>query len=166
MARLLEPFECRILVASSAISDAQLTQHGARLASLGEVLAASKVVSIHKGLNQSSRGLIGRTELDLLRSGTVLINTARGPLVDESALVGRARRGDIIVGLDVFDVEPLPRRHPLRRMRNVILTPHNASSTPECRRRVGAQALGVIDAWINGQPLPAITEAQLARMTV
>jgi phosphoglycerate dehydrogenase-like enzyme/predicted dehydrogenase len=166
VARLLEPFDCQILVASSATSDAQLTPYGARLASLGEVLAASTVVSIHKGLNESSRGLIGRKELDLLRSGSVLINTARGPIVDETALLERARRGDIVVALDVFDVEPLPRRHPLRRLRNVILSPHSASSTPQCLRRVGAQALGLIDAWVNGEPLPAITRAQLERMTV
>ena len=166
VARLLEPFECQILVASSVISGEDASQSRVKPASLAEVLGASTVVSIHKGLSESSRGLIGKKELDLLRSGSVLINTARSAIIDESALLDRARRGDIVVGLDVFDVEPLPRRHPLRRLRNVILTPHSASSTPECQRRVGAQALALLGAWMNAEPLPAITAAQLARMTL
>jgi phosphoglycerate dehydrogenase-like enzyme/predicted dehydrogenase len=164
--RLLEPFDCQILVASGALTEPQVSQYRVKVASLSEVLAASTVVSVHKGLTESSRGLIGRSELDLLRSGSVLINTARSALIDEAALIERARRGDIVVGLDVFDVEPLPRRHPLRRLRNVILTPHSASSTPECQRRIGGQALALLDAWVNGEPLPAITAAQLARMTL
>jgi phosphoglycerate dehydrogenase-like enzyme len=164
-ARLLQPFECRVLVASNALSADEAAACRVARAALGEVLGASRVVSIHKGLTDGTRGFLGARELDLLRPGTVLLNTARGQLIDEAALIARVNRGDIIVGLDVFDREPLPPRHPLRRLHNVILTPHSASATPECRMRVGRQAVELLLAWIAGDPLPAITLEHLARMT-
>ena len=82
------------------------------------------VVSINLGLNDSTRGLITSDHLAALRSGSMLINTSRGAVIDENALISRLQQGDIAAGLDVFHEEPLPVDHPLRTLDNVILTPH------------------------------------------
>ncbi|HEX6534328.1 MAG TPA: NAD(P)-dependent oxidoreductase [Gemmatimonadaceae bacterium] len=165
LARLLGPFECELLVHSSAATDAELAAHGARRAALGEVMASAKVVSVHSGLSDRTRGMIGARELALLQRGSVLVNTARGPIVDEAALLARLARSDVVAALDVYDREPLPRDHALRRLRNVILTPHSASSTPECQRRVGRQALETLIDWAAGRPVRGISPEQLAAMT-
>ena len=117
-----------------------------------DVPSGARVVSIHCGLNERTRGRIDGAALALLRRGTVFVNTARGPIVDEVALVARARIGDVVFALDVFDEEPLSQRHPLRRIGNVLLTPHSASKTPDRERHVGAQALDIISAWRGGHP--------------
>lgn len=162
---LLEPFGCRVLLASSHASDEELDHAGIVRASIGEVFGASQVVSLHGGLNDRTRGLIDATTLGLLRKGTVFVNTARGPLVNEQALLERAQRGDVVFALDVFEEEPLPRRHPLRKLGNVILTPHNASSTPECGRRVGDQALDIVSAWLAGEAIPSLPPERLLQMS-
>ncbi len=164
-AELLRPFECHLLVASEHADEGELSRLGARRASVGEVFAGAKVVSLHKGLTERNRGFIGASLLAALPRGSVFVNTARAALVDEKALVDRARRGDVVLALDVFHQEPLPRRHPLRSLPNVILSPHNASSTPECARRVGEQALQILRDWADGRPIPALTARQLAEMT-
>ena len=111
-AELLGPFGCRILVASSRARDEELVRSAVVRASIGEVFGASQIVSVHGGLSDRTRGMIDATTLGLLRKGTVFVNTARGPLVNEQALLERARRGDVVFALDVFEEEPLPRKHP------------------------------------------------------
>jgi phosphoglycerate dehydrogenase-like enzyme len=164
-AELLKPFECRLLVASEHAAEEDLRAFGARRASLGEAFAASKVISLHKGLNEKSRGLIGGELLAMIPKGSVFVNTARAGLVDERALLDRARQGDFALALDVFAQEPLPRRHPLRRLSNVILTPHSAGSTPQCAQRVGEQALAILLDWVDGRRVPALDARRLAEMT-
>lgn len=165
-ARLLQPFNCSLLVYSEAPIDDDLTVFGARRASLGEIMGAAKVISLHRGLTDASRGMIGRSELRQIRPGSVLINTARGPLIDEDALLERLSEGDIIAGLDVYDIEPLPRKHPLRSIGNVILTPHYTAQAPETKRRVGQQAVAIALDWRNGgrQFIP-LSSSQLSKMT-
>ena len=164
-ATLLKPFDCELLVCSESVTSDELACHGARRVSLGEAIGSAKVVSLHKGLTARTRGLIGQAELALLQPGAVLVNTARGALVDDDALVARLRRGDVVAALDVYHTEPLQRAHALRRLPNTILTPHNASSTPECQRRVGAQALTMLLDWLSGNSVPGIEARQLATMT-
>lgn len=163
--RLLEPFGCDVAVVSDALDPAEAERLGVRLAPLGEAISSARVVSLHKGLTERTRHLLGRNELDLLRPGTVLINTARGPLIDETALVERLQRRDIIAALDVFDDEPLPAKHPLRDQPNAILTPHCASTTQQEERRMGDEALRTVLAWIAGEPISQIDAARLAKMT-
>jgi D-3-phosphoglycerate dehydrogenase len=103
---------------------------------LDEVLASSDIVSLHLGLDASSRGMIDRRRIGLLKPGSVLVNTARGGLIDEAALVERLAKGDLYAGLDVFAQEPLPPGHPLTRLDNVTLSPHAAWFTPEAGRRL------------------------------
>jgi phosphoglycerate dehydrogenase-like enzyme len=164
-AELLAPFGCELLIASDHIGGDELQAFRARRASLGEVVAGARVISLHKGLNERTRGMIGADLLTTIPRGAVFVNTARAGLVDEAALVDRARKGDVLFALDVFHEEPLHRRHPLRGMRNVILSPHNASSTPQCARRVGDQALEILRNWMGGGEVAALTERQLEEMT-
>ncbi|MGH7574437.1 MAG: NAD(P)-dependent oxidoreductase [Longimicrobiales bacterium] len=164
-AELLQPFGCKLLVCSECGVPDELQSFNAQKASLGEVLGASKVISLHKGLTDRTKGMLDEQKLALIRPGTVLVNTARAGLIDEAALVNRARKGDIVIALDVFHQEPLPAKHPLRRLENVILSPHSGSSTPQCNRRVGAQALDILIDWAAGKPIPALDAARLATMS-
>lgn len=105
---------------------------GAQLVQLDELLAMSDVVSLHVRLSAESCQMIGARELALMRPGALLVNTARGAVVDMAALVDALRREHLSgAALDVFDVEPLPADHPILACPNVILTPHNADQTPE-----------------------------------
>jgi phosphoglycerate dehydrogenase-like enzyme len=162
---LLSPFDCELLVHSEFASSEELAQFGARPASLGELLGSSNVISLHRGLTDRTRNFLDRQRLALVRKGSVLVNTARGGLIDEEALIERARRGDIVLALDVFHQEPLPRRHPLRRMSNVILTPHNAGTTPACNQRVGKQALDAVEQWLSKRTAPTVETGRLATIT-
>jgi D-3-phosphoglycerate dehydrogenase len=105
---------------------------GFELASLEEVLRQSDVVSVHLRLSEETRGLLGAPQLAMMKPGAFLINTARGPIVDETALIAALKNRRIAgAGLDVFDTEPLPHGHPLTTFDNVVLTPHSAGITPE-----------------------------------
>jgi D-3-phosphoglycerate dehydrogenase / 2-oxoglutarate reductase len=94
------------------------------------------IISVHAGLNDQTRGMVTREHLDAIRPGSVLINTSRGAVIDEDALIERISRNDIMAGLDVFHEEPLPAEHPLRSMDNVILSPHIGWITEDNYERV------------------------------
>ncbi len=114
-----------------------LTETGVEMLGLGELLKRSDFVSMNCDLNPTSRHLINAAALGKMKSGAVLINTARGPIVDEAALVGALQSGRIGgAALDVFEIEPLPTNSPLMKMANVVLAPHNANSSPTAWERV------------------------------
>ncbi len=114
-----------------------LSESGIKMVSLAELLSATDFVSLNPDLNPSSYHLIGKDQLDLMKPNAYLINTSRGPVVDESALI-RTLQQDRIAGaaLDVFEEEPLPVESPLRKLHNCLLAPHNANSSPETWQRV------------------------------
>ena len=89
-----------------------------------ELLARSDVVSIHLVLSRRTRGLIGAADLARMKPGAILVNTSRGPIVDEAALLDAVQARRIVAALDVFDREPLPAGHPLRSAPNTVMTPH------------------------------------------
>jgi D-3-phosphoglycerate dehydrogenase len=125
------------------------TLDGVRLVELRELLAQSDFVSVCAPLTAETRHLIGAAELALMKAGAILINTARGPLVDEAALVEALRSGRIAAaGLDVFEEEPLPAGSPLLGLANVVLTPHTAgmseASVRRVKREVGQAAAAVL----------------------
>jgi phosphoglycerate dehydrogenase-like enzyme len=95
----------------------------------------------------------------------VLINVARGALIDPDALVARLRRGDIVACLDTFEEEPLPRRHPLRRMKNVFLTSHIAGGSPDMDAAAAREVIGKIARHLDGGTVETVTEERLAVMT-
>ncbi|MEK6336902.1 MAG: phosphoglycerate dehydrogenase [Acidobacteriota bacterium] len=104
---------------------------------LRALLAEADFITLHCDLNPTSFHLIGREELPLMRPGAYLINTSRGPVIDESALVEALREGRIAgAALDVFEIEPLPADSPLREMDNCLLAPHNANSSRSARKQV------------------------------
>ena len=103
------------------------------------------MVSLHVALNEGSRGLIDRRRIGLLRPGAILVNTARGAILDEPALVDALQEGRIgHAALDVFADEPLPENHPLTRLDNVTLTPHAAFMTQEASTRLLRMALEIL----------------------
>jgi D-3-phosphoglycerate dehydrogenase / 2-oxoglutarate reductase len=119
-------------VASSFIEET-----GMEMAPLEALLGAADFVSLHCDLNQTSHYLIDKAELALMRPGSYLINTSRGRVVNESALVEALRTGHIAgAALDVFETEPLPPESPLRSFENCLFAPHNANSDPAARMRV------------------------------
>jgi D-3-phosphoglycerate dehydrogenase len=126
------------------VHDPNLRERGYQaIASLHELLRRSDVLSLHCPLNQTTRGMIGAAELALLPKGAIVLNTARGEIVDETALVAALRSGRLRgAGLDGFAVEPLPADHPYRSLPNVLLTPHVGGSTEEA---LAAVAIGAAD---------------------
>jgi D-3-phosphoglycerate dehydrogenase len=109
-----------------------VTESGAELLPLEEVLAQADILSLHVFLNAQTRGLINAERLGLMKRGAYLVNTSRGPVVDEKALIAALQNGLLAgAGLDVMEVEPIPADSPLLKMPNVLLTPHMASYSEE-----------------------------------
>ncbi len=124
------------------------------LVSRDELLRRADVVSIHLVSSERTRGLIGAHEFGLMKPTAFLINTARGPIVDEQALLDALGSGRIAgAGLDVYDVEPLPPDHPLRRAPNTVLTPHVGYATESSFRIYYPQMIEDIEAWMSGTPI-------------
>jgi phosphoglycerate dehydrogenase-like enzyme len=123
-------------------------------ASLDELLSAADIVTLHLTLNAETKGIIGKRELDRMKPGAIILNTSRGPLVDEQALVTTLESGHLGgAGLDVFDEEPLPANHAFRRLANVVATPHLGYVTEETYRIFYRDAVEDIAAWIDGKPV-------------
>jgi phosphoglycerate dehydrogenase-like enzyme len=111
-------FGMEVVAWSQNLTEAAALAAGARLVPKEELFASSDVVSLHLVLLERTRGLVGAPELAAMRDGAILVNTARGPIVDEAALLAELARGRLTAGLDVFDREPLPADHPLRALPN------------------------------------------------
>lgn len=123
---------------------------------LGDLLRTSDVVVIAAPLNSETRGLIGKTELDLMQEGAYLVNVARGPLVDTAALVEALAEGAIAgAALDVTDPEPLPPDHPLLEFPNCLVVPHIGSASVQARRAMARMAVDNLVAALSGAPMPA-----------
>ncbi|MBM3496170.1 MAG: hydroxyacid dehydrogenase, partial [Armatimonadetes bacterium] len=148
---LLRPFDCPVLVADPFMSDAQAEELGVARAPLAEALLRADVVSLHAPDVPETRGMIGPRELAMLRDGCVLLNTARGRIIDTDALTAEAGTGRILAALDVTDPEPLPEDHPLRRMANVLLTPHVAGPTTDDLPRLGEMAVADLGLILRGE---------------
>jgi D-3-phosphoglycerate dehydrogenase len=109
---------------------------------LEQLLAQADFLSLHCTLNDSTRHILNRERLALMKPTAVVINTARGALIDEQALTEALTTGKIFgVALDVFEVEPLPEQSPLRKLQNVLLSPHNANASPSAWKRVHENTL-------------------------
>jgi phosphoglycerate dehydrogenase-like enzyme len=125
VARIAQAFEMDVLAWSQNLDPAHAAAVGVRAAARDELLGRADVVTIHLRLSDRTRGLIGAAELARMRPTAYLVNTSRGPIVDEAALVAALRAGTLAgAALDVYDTEPLPADHPLRGTPNTLLTPH------------------------------------------
>jgi phosphoglycerate dehydrogenase-like enzyme len=151
-------FQMRLLAWSQNLTAERAAEYGATLVSKDELLAQSDVVSIHLILSDRTRGLLGARELALMKPGAYLINTSRGPIVDEAALIRALQQKAIAgAGLDVFDDEPLPLDHPLRQLENIVITPHMGYVTNEGYRVFYGHAVEDIQAFLNGAPVRVIS---------
>ncbi len=131
---------------------------GVRFVPLDDLLRTADVVSLHLKLTPESRGLIGARELGLMKRGAILVNTARGAIVESTALVAALKAGHLGgAGLDVFDQEPLPREHALLACEQVVLTPHNADQTPEGMDLLNAGVVDNVIAFLEGRPQNVVT---------
>ena len=148
---LLAPFETAILVADPYLSDEDAERLGVQRVEPGELMARSDVVSIHAPDNEQTRHMIGAELLSRLRDGAVLINTARGSIIDEPALIDELSTGRIFAFLDVTDPEPPDSDSPLRRLDNVVVTPHIAGCIENCHR-MGELAVEEVCRYLAGQP--------------
>lgn len=135
---------------------------GIEYTKLDELLRESDFVSIHCPLNEKTRGMIGAAQLAMMKPTAFLINTARGPIVDEAALVVALREHKIAgAGIDVFDTEPIPAGYPLLELENVILSPHVIARTYECVRDTSLSACRSVVAVSQGNPPPYIVNRQV-----
>jgi phosphoglycerate dehydrogenase-like enzyme len=162
---LLRPHDLRVLLFDPYLDAPAARALGASRADLDELLAASDVVSLHAPSLPSTRHMLDGRRLALLRDGATLINTARGALVDQDALVAELRSGRIDAVLDVTDPEPPPPDSPLYDLPNVVLTPHIAGAIGLEVRRVGNAAIDELARYAAGHAfLHPVTEADLVRI--
>ncbi len=126
---------------------------GFQLVELDELIRTSDVISMHLRLSPETTGFLGPAEFAKMKPSAILVNTARGPIVDEAALIDALRAKRIAgAGLDVFDVEPLPQGHPLTTLENAVLTPHCAGVTPEVLEAGLAMAIENVSSFLAGNP--------------
>ena len=152
----LAPFEILITPEKAAAA-------GVRSVSKEELLAASDFISIHLVLSERTRGLLGAADLAKMKPGAMLVNTSRGPIVDELALIEALASGRLAhAALDVYEREPLPAEHPLRRLDNVTLCPHLGYVTEETYVAFYSDTLESIAAWLDGKPVRVINPEVLA----
>jgi phosphoglycerate dehydrogenase-like enzyme len=160
---LLSPFRCDV-TAYDPFADFSDTP--VRSVELNALLERSEVVSIHAGMTEETRGLLGAAELARMPDNALLINTARARIVDEQALVAQLKTGRIRAALNVFWKEPLAKDHPLRDLDNVILTPHGGGLTHDRRVRQSRSLVDDLKRVCAGQkPEHEVTREMLLRMT-
>lgn len=154
-------FGMSLLAWSQNLTAARAAQYGATLVSKDDLLSRSDIVTIHLVLSARTRGLISARELGLMQRTAYLINTSRGPIVEEQALIQALQQGTIAgAALDVFDEEPLPLDHPFRRLENTVITPHLGYVTVEGYRIFFGDAVEDMRAFLSGAPTRVITASR------
>lgn len=153
VARIAKAFNTRVVATAKTLTDERASEVGAERVPLERLLRESEVVTIHVPLNQETRGLVGERELNLMKPGAYLVNTARGPIVSEAALIRALEQGKLGgAGLDVYDEEPLPMDHPFRRLGNVVLLSHRGYAAEELLQERFEQAMENILRFLDGKP--------------
>ena len=147
-------FGMEVVAWSQNLTEARCREVGVALADKETLLRTADVVTIHLLLSERTRGLIRASDLALLKNDAFLVNTSRGPIVDEAALIDALERRAIAgAGLDVFDVEPLPEDHPFRRLDNTVITPHLGYVSVDNYRAYFPAMVEDIRAWLDGEPI-------------
>ena len=158
VARYAHAFDMDVIAWSQNLTDSAARSAGAQLVTKAELFERADIVSVHLQLSGRTEGLVGADELALLGPNGFLVNTSRGPIVDEAALVS-ALRGNVIAGagLDVFAVEPLPAGHPLRSLPNTVITPHIGYVTAQAYQVFYRDIVADIAAWLDGSPVRVLS---------
>jgi phosphoglycerate dehydrogenase-like enzyme len=159
VAEVGKAFRMKVVAWSQNITPERAQAAGVEYAASKEdLLRQSDIVSIHIPLTPKSRGLIGAAELGLMKPSGLLVNTSRGPIVEEAALLAALRDKKIAgAGFDVYDVEPLPLDHPLRKLDNVVLTPHLGYASQQNYRAYFAGVVDDIRGFLDGKPVRVLT---------
>ena len=158
MAKIGQAFGMKVIAWSPNLTLDRAAAVGVVYATKNDLFSNADFITLHMPLSDRSRGIVGAKEIKLMKSSAFLINTSRGPLVDEKSLISSLQRKEIAgAGLDVFDIEPLPLSHPLRQLKNTVLTPHLGYVVEENYKQGFEQMIENIEAWLDGMPIREIS---------
>jgi phosphoglycerate dehydrogenase-like enzyme len=157
-------FDTRVIAYARTLKPEKATPWGVESVTFDTLLRESDLITIHVPLNANTRGMIGEKEIAAMKPGALLVNTSRGPLISEPALIHGLQTGHLGgAALDVYDIEPLPLESPLRRLENTILLPHRGYATVEILRQRYNHAMENILAFMDGKPLDLLNPEVQAR---
>jgi phosphoglycerate dehydrogenase-like enzyme len=152
IAGLAKAFGMKVIAWSPNLTPERAKEVGVGYASKEELFSTADIITIHVVLSQRSRGLVSRDDLARMKPSAYLVNTSRGPIVDEQALLEALQQKRIAgAGVDVFSVEPLPLDHPFRKLDNMVITPHLGYVSVDALRAHYGQMVDTIDAWFKGE---------------
>jgi phosphoglycerate dehydrogenase-like enzyme len=153
VSKLAQAFGMNVIAWSPNLTPERCKEAGVGYATKEELFSTADIITVHVVLGPRSRGLVGAEDLARMKPTSYLVNTARGPIVDEMALLKTLQERKIAgAAIDVFSVEPLPVDHPFRKLDNIVLTPHLGYVTEESFRNHYRQMVEGIDAWFKGEP--------------
>jgi phosphoglycerate dehydrogenase-like enzyme len=154
VARIIKMFNTRVIAYARTLTSEKTAPWGVECVSFEALLRESDLITVHVPLNANTRGMIGEKEIAAMKPGALLVNTSRGALISEPALIRALQTGHLGgAALDVYDIEPLPLESPLRRLDNTILLPHRGYATVEILRERYSLAMENILAFMDGKPL-------------
>src|SRR5437763_2301414 len=154
VSKLAQAFGMNVIAWSPNLTPEKCKEAGVTYASKAELFSTADVVTIHVVLGPRSRGLVGRDDLLRMKPTAYIVNTARGPIIDETALLEVLQQKKIAAaGIDVYSIEPLPVDHPFRKLDNMVITPHLGYATEEVFRGHYSQMVEGIDGWLKGEPV-------------
>lgn len=157
VAEIAPKFGVNVIAWSPNLTQERCDELGVEKVSKEDLFGRADIISIHVILSDRSRGMVGAREFALMKSSAVLVNTSRGPIVEEAALIDALTTGKIrAAAVDVYDREPLPMDHPYRRIENLLTTPHVGYVTEESYRTFYSQMVENIQAWVDGAPTRVI----------
>jgi phosphoglycerate dehydrogenase-like enzyme len=157
-AAIAKAFGMKVIAWSQNLTPEKCAEAGVGYVAKDDLFRQSDLISIHVVLSQRSRGLVGAKEIGLMKPTAYLINTSRGPIIDEAAMLAALRDKKIAgAGLDVFDVEPLPLDHPLRKMDNVVITPHLGYVSTQNYKHYFSSVVEDIRGFLDGKPVRVMT---------
>ncbi|MGB8741859.1 MAG: D-2-hydroxyacid dehydrogenase family protein [Xanthobacteraceae bacterium] len=157
-AAIAKAFGMKVIAWSQNLTSEKCAEAGVGYVAKDDLFRQSDLISIHVVLSQRSRGLVGAKEIGLMKPTAYLINTSRGPIIDEAAMLAALRDKKIAgAGLDVFDVEPLPLDHPLRKMDNVVITPHLGYVSTQNYKHYFSSVVEDIRGFLDGKPVRVMT---------
>ena len=153
MATYCKALRMNVIAWSQNLTAERCTEMGVKLVTKDELMSQSDAISVHLVLSPRSRGLIGASDIARMKQGAILINTSRGPIIDEAAMLAAVNAGKIVAALDVYDREPLPVGHPLRSAPNTVLMPHMGYGVKETWDGFYPQMIENALGFLDGKPV-------------
>jgi len=163
VSKLAQAFGMNVIAWSPNLTPEKCGEVGVGYATKEELFATADIVTIHVVLGPRSRGLVGAADLARMKPTAILVNTSRGPIVDEAAMLAALQSGKLAhAALDVYDTEPLPADHPLRRLHNVTLSPHLGYVSEDVYRTFWGDCVENVEAWLDRKPVRLLNPESLA----